>query len=215
MNEADPRALIERLARERGDDFASLSRLLGRNAAYVQQFVRRGTPVRLPERERGILADHWGIDEALLGAPERAAVPRATVRVDRYEALASAGSGAIAGDDRALGSVEFSERWARRVAGGDPGALSTITVKGDSMAPTLGEGDEILVNRGDAAARLRDGIYVLRIEDALVVKRVVVHPGTRRLTIVSDNAFYPPLDDVDPADVEVIGRVVSLIRQVV
>ena len=35
----------------------------------------------------------------------------------------------------------------------------------------LNAGDDILVDLGDAAERLRDGIYVLRVDDALVVKR--------------------------------------------
>ena len=45
------------------------------------------------------------------------------------------------------------------------------------MAPTLNAGDDILVDLGDAGERLRDGIYVLRIDDALVVKRVALNPG--------------------------------------
>ena len=48
----DPRLILERLCEERGEDFAGLSRMLGRNAAYIQQFVRRGVPRRLGEDER-------------------------------------------------------------------------------------------------------------------------------------------------------------------
>ena len=33
----DPRKVLERLCAERGDDFAGLSRMLGRNAAFIQQ----------------------------------------------------------------------------------------------------------------------------------------------------------------------------------
>ena len=44
------------------------------------------------------------------------------------------------------------------------------------MAPTLNAGDDILVDLGDCAERLRDGIYVLRVDDALVVKRIALHP---------------------------------------
>lgn len=43
----DPRALLERLIGERGEDYAGLSRLIGRNPAYVQQYIKRGTPKRL------------------------------------------------------------------------------------------------------------------------------------------------------------------------
>ena len=38
-----------------GEDFAGLSRMLGRNPAYIQQFVRRGVPKRLKEEERRLM----------------------------------------------------------------------------------------------------------------------------------------------------------------
>ncbi len=42
---SEPRLVIERLCAERGEDFAGLSRMLGRNPAYIQQYVRRGVPI--------------------------------------------------------------------------------------------------------------------------------------------------------------------------
>lgn len=64
----DPRHALARLAVDHGDSLASLSRLLGRNAAYVQQFIERGTPKRLDEDDRLTLARHFQVDERLLGA---------------------------------------------------------------------------------------------------------------------------------------------------
>ncbi len=81
------------------------------------------------------------------------------------------------------------------------------------MAPTLSHGDEILVDGSDAAARLREGIYVLRVEDALVVKRVALNPASRRISITSDNEAYPSWPDCDPAAVDVVGRVVRVGRR--
>ena len=52
----DPRKALERLCAERGEDFAGLSRFLGKNPAYIQQYIRRGTPRRLKEEERRKLA---------------------------------------------------------------------------------------------------------------------------------------------------------------
>ena len=63
------------------------------------------------------------------------------------------------------------------------------------MAPTLNAGDDILVDLGDAAERLRDGIYVLRIDDAVVVKRLALNPLGRRVTVQSDNPAYPDWPD--------------------
>ena len=68
----DARQVLERLCHERGQDYASLSRLIGRNSAYIQQFIRRGTPRRLPEAIGGGLDGvlqmrHLGDADALAG----------------------------------------------------------------------------------------------------------------------------------------------------
>ena len=57
----DPRVMLERLCAERGEDFAGLSRMLGRNPAYIQQFVRRGVPRKLGEAERRKLTERYPI----------------------------------------------------------------------------------------------------------------------------------------------------------
>ena len=72
---SDPRQVIERLCAERGEDFARLSRMLGKNSAYIQQFVRRGVPRRLKEAERRKLANYFGIAEILARRTGRRAMP--------------------------------------------------------------------------------------------------------------------------------------------
>lgn len=58
----DPvRQLLEELMHDRGETYASLSRLLGRNAAYIQQFVQRGVPRRLAEDDRRRLARYFSV----------------------------------------------------------------------------------------------------------------------------------------------------------
>jgi hypothetical protein len=57
-----------RFASERGESLTSLSLKLGRNSAYLQQFVGRGSPRRLPEDERRMLAITLNVDERQLGA---------------------------------------------------------------------------------------------------------------------------------------------------
>lgn len=64
------RKALEQLAIERGESLGALSRMIGRNDAYLQQFIRRGTPAKLGEDDRLLLAQHFGIDERLLGARE-------------------------------------------------------------------------------------------------------------------------------------------------
>lgn len=101
-----------------------------------------------------------------------------------------------------------TERILRSVEGTEDSSLSIINVAGDSMEPTLSSGDEVLVDASDQSSRLRDGIYVLRADDALVVKRVTLKPGGRKITISSDNPAYPSWDDVDRSDIQIVGRVI-------
>ncbi len=76
------------------------------------------------------------------------------------------------------------------------------------MEPTLSEGDEVLVDASDNASRLRDGIYVLRVDDALMVKRIALAPDGKHITIGSDNPAYPTWNDIDRSAVHIVGRVI-------
>ena len=82
------------------------------------------------------------------------------------------------------------------------------------MAPTLGAGDDILVDLDDGPERLRDGIYVLRVDDALLVKRLAIHPFGRRVTVQSDNPAYPDWPDCGIDAINCIGRVIWTGRKV-
>ena len=212
----DPRLVLERLCAERGEDFAGLSRMLGRNAAYIQQYVRRGVPRRLGEDERRKLARYFGVPEALLGGPpEDPAVPRGLLSVKRHPVTVSAGPGAIVTEELGKAYFAFDERWLKALTASSPSNLSIVRVEGDSMAPTLNAGDDILVDLGDSAERLRDGIYVLRIDDALVVKRLALNPVGRRVTVQTDNPAYPDWPDCGLEDIRPIGRVIWSGRRIV
>ena len=211
----NPRQALERLCVERGEDFAGLSRLLGKNPAYIQQYIRRGTPKRLREEERAKLARYFAVSESVFGGPERGSDdPGGLVTVMRSPVRASAGPGAIPGAETGKPYFAFDARWLKALTGAAAGDLSMIRVEGDSMAPTLNDGDDILLDRGDAGDRLRDGIYVIRVDDALLVKRLAIHPLGRRITVQSDNPAYPDWPDCGLDDIHCIGRVIWAGRKV-
>lgn len=210
----EPRLVIERLCAERGEDFAGLSRMLGRNPAYIQQFVRRGVPKRLNEAERRKLARYFAISESLLGGPAEEEGSDGLVPVKRVAVRASAGYGAVVGVEGAKPYFAFDGRWLNALTATSAAKLSIIRVEGDSMAPTLNAGDDILVDPAGCVERLRDGIYVLRIDDALVVKRIALHPVGRRVTVQSDNPAYPDWPDCDMGQIVCIGRVVWAGRKI-
>lgn len=214
----DPRAVLNRLCREKGIDYARLSAAIGRNPAYVQQFIKRGSPRRLAEQDRARIAAYLGVSEAMLGGPaSRVATPARSrgpgmILVPKLAIGASAGAGASIDGEPVEGEVAFDPKWLRDL-GADARALSIIRVEGDSMAPTLNDGDDILVDGGDAASRMRDGIYVLRMDDVLMVKRVARAPQGR-ISVISDNPQYPSYPDLPMAAVRLVGRVVWTGRRV-
>jgi phage repressor protein C with HTH and peptisase S24 domain len=211
--EIDPRNRLLSLARERGASLAGLSELLGKNASYLQQFIRKGSPKKLDEEDRRTLAEFFGVAESELGGREdishgphdsrRREVRGEWVEVPRLPLGASAGPGAVSAEEIPFDAFRFSRRWLRE-QGLEPGQLSAITVAGDSMEPLLRDGDEILVDRTPRA--LRDGIHVVRLGDALMVKRVA-QAGAGRITLLSQNLAYPPVEVVAD-EVEIVGRVV-------
>ena len=207
------------------DDYTSLSRMLGRNPAYIQQFIKRGVPRKLDEEDRRKLAERLNISEAELGGRTssgartvKAGAARSAadyILIPYFDAIgASAGPGALTdAEEAAESALAFQMRWVKSISGSDPELLSVIKVQGDSMLPTLGDGDPILVDRGDDATRLRDGIYVMRSDDTLLVKRITRNPAAHTIRVSSDNNLYPDVGDCDPAQVDIIGRVIWVGRQ--
>ena len=58
------RERLAELAREKGSSLASLSRMLGRNATYLQQYISKGSPRKLEEDDRRKLARFFGVAES-------------------------------------------------------------------------------------------------------------------------------------------------------
>jgi hypothetical protein len=207
MEPAAQRTALEALMSEQGASFAELSRVIGRNPAYLQQYVRRGSPRTLAERDRALLARYLGVSEARLGGREAEGL----VEVARLDIGASAGPGRLAEDEAARRPGAMPPALLRQL-GVRPAAASMIRVEGESMEPTLSHGDEILVDRDRREVRGKGGIFVIRLDGALMVKRLRVAVGG--IEVASDNPAYPPII-VGKAAAEVIGQVAWLGRALV
>lgn len=217
IDDSARRRLDELIRLHPGESYASMSALIGRNHAYIQQYIRRGQPRRLQEGDRRAIARHFGVSEEELGGPPQRAPglsePDAgLVFVPRYDVRASAGHGALVDQDAVRDHLPFRAAHLKALTGAPAEHLSVLTVAGDSMYPTLADGDEILVDRSEEQPR-RDAIYVLRVEETLQVKRVSVNPMTGRVTVKSDNPMYESWPDIDPRQIDLIGRVVWVGRR--
>lgn len=126
--------------------------------------------------------------------------------VSRKNVEVSAGHGSSVDDEEHRDHLAFRKIWLKQ-QGFKAEELVAVAVKGDSMAPTLAEGDTVLVNTRDAS--LADGIYVIRIDGGVYVKRLQHRIGGA-IGVISDNKDYPDqeLSGQQLNDLTIIGRVV-------
>src|SRR5437762_14117513 len=89
--------------------------------------------------------------------------------------------------------------------------LFVLEISGDSMWETLHDGDHALVDPAQTNPR-REGLYVIRIDDMLQVKRISLHPVTRLLTVKSDNPAYRTCVNIKPDEITIMARVAWIAR---
>ena len=133
--------------------------------------------------------------------PEVAAEPVPEYReIPSVEVHASAGTGEIVNEEPAGLPLHIDRdslpRWARRHE------LSCIHAQGDSMTPTIQDGDLLIVATSYTEA-VHDQIVVVQTADGLVVKRNRQTEDSWEL--VSDNSKYPPRPTTE--DDRIVGRV--------
>ena len=127
--------------------------------------------------------------------------------VPLYDVRVSAGHGAMLDHERVITHLKFRRNSLAR-KGLQTDKLCAVQVSGDSMLPTLSEGDTLLIDRIQQTP-VGDDIFVIRFSEALLAKRLqrLANGGIR---IISDNPLYPP-EAIAPSDLSqlaVLGRVV-------
>ena len=123
--------------------------------------------------------------------------------VNVVELGAAAGGGAAADTEEVTGRVWFRRDWLDGL-GLDPTRCVLIGVMGESMVPLLWPGAKILIDRSRTEWR-RGGIFVLRTEDGLIVKRAGADEDGSPL-LVNEHPSHAPIPL--PDDAEIVGRVV-------
>lgn len=84
-------------------------------------------------------------------------------------------------------------------------------VEGDSMLPNLKPGDWVLARGVDNWEEISPNrMYVVVLQDAVVVKKIQKIPGAEKLRLISLNETYPPYE-IDTAQVQEVWLVSSKI----
>ncbi len=122
-----------------------------------------------------------------------------------YDVEASAGHGALVDQEHKLCEMAFRKDWLR-LKGLEVAHCALIKARGDSMEPTLHDGDLLLIDtRFDAIKD--DSIYILQADSHLIVKRVQLSLDGS-LDIISDNPRYDKqtISAEETKEIKVIGR---------
>lgn len=210
---------IDKLAKERGISLSALSVQSGMSKDGIRNWKRR------LEKEKSFGVSHSnlkGVAEALGVSIERLTSspvsvpkiitpdhppPNGSSLVPIYDVAAAAGAGIVVDDYEAIAAnLAFPPNYLHHITKTHPSNLAIISVTGGSMLPTLAHDDIVMVDTTKKNTAF-DGIFVVRVDGLLKVKRVRKSQQPGCITLKSDNPTYPD-EDVGLHDFEVIGRVV-------
>lgn len=143
-----------------------------------------------------------------LGEAPSTALADEFVTIPRHHVAASAGPGALNGDDALIGGLCFRRSWLNK-KGLQASNLKVIDVTGDSMVGKLSDGDQVLIDMSQTTPK-SGFAYVLRQGDELLVKYAQLLPNGI-LRVSSENQSYKSydIDLAKTADVSILGRVVA------
>lgn len=196
------RKLLMEKADEAGVSLKSLSERVGRNHAYLQQFIRRGIPTKLPEDVRHKLSEILKVPETALGAPAKMgvsqeahgeapqndnvpAVARKVEKIPLHGQILAGQMDAIQYDDEIAQMV-----YPPSELEGVPGAYMAYVV-GDSMEDRFQAGEIVLVNPRQPPRRGDDVAVQLHPDEGgpiqLYVKRLISPWPAKTLRLLQFN----------------------------
>jgi len=195
---------------------------LGKNHAYIQQFLDRGVPAKLPEAIRLRLSEMLDIPETDLGSPAGKSTrtgPEGDVA--NLNLRGGLGLGSPEGIPAEPGQklADRDQVYADHVNGfwSFPAAVKagwrnmpqvySIPVEGDSMEPTLTSGSYVFVDMTHTVPQPED-IYACDYGDGLTIKRLQLVPRTDKIKVMADNPRYSDYELLRE-EVRVYGRVVA------
>lgn len=127
--------------------------------------------------------------------------------VPQLDVEASAGFGSMGGSEDVTEQFALNKRWLSSQLGVQSDRLAFVSIRGDSMLPTLEHGDMVLVDLSQQQVS-REGVYVIQTQDGLMAKRL--KQKSDHIAVVSDNDAYPSwqIDSQNAEQHGVAGRIV-------
>lgn len=138
------------------------------------------------------------------------------IALDQVEIHGSCGLGTLNFEKSpAIKKIYVTDTWFRKnFAFYKPKNIKIITAQGDSMSPEIEDGDAVFIDISDKDS-LRDGIYLLLVDNELFIKRVQKLIN-RKILLISTNKAYKDIELNLNSDLEiqVIGRIIKSLKVV-
>jgi phage repressor protein C with HTH and peptisase S24 domain len=126
------------------------------------------------------------------------------------DAFSAGGETVLPDSPEAVDSIDLAEIEAQRLLGTtDCEHIRLLTVRGDSMAPTMKPRDLLFVDTRVSDFN-GDGVYLLELNGFRVIKRVQM-VGDQRILLTSDNPVYHPFELGESDTLHYIGRVIRVL----
>ena len=220
----DIKEKVGRLVAEKGLSYNYVSLKLGKNPSYLQKFVKEKSPKRLDEKFRKDLAILLDVDEQeLTDIPLIPTHLRATttiaekivsifdsdsVKIDVLDVTACCGDGIENLPEKVCGHWKLPLAEFKSITSGNPNNIKMLRVQGDSMQPTINEGDWVWVDTSNNFIG-SDGLYMIRMATGLAVKRL--QSGLNDVVIKSDNTSYSDIT-ASVGEIQIVGKVVYILN---
>lgn len=211
--------LVDHLAKGNKKQFAQLT---GKSASHIYKICRGASRPSLAYLEYLNDAFHIDLNWLLTGEQADQIVPitKAShddlVHAPMFDVQASAGVGVDVQTEDVQDYFTFDKKWLSRELGVSGEQLVFVTVSGDSMAPTLHDGDRVLVDMSKQSVN-NHSAYLIHTDQGLMVKRVQSKSGGV-FEIHSDNPEFESWQingantDTHDHGFKVLGKVVWCAR---
>jgi phage repressor protein C with HTH and peptisase S24 domain len=135
-----------------------------------------------------------------------------TVMIPQLDIGYSMGGGSVFEDYAQTALIPFPREWLRPMIGGTFGEIFVARGEGDSMMPTILDGDVVIVDTAQKTITKQDRLWCLSYGELGMIKRVRMQPDGGAL-IISDNPAVENFTAYD-GEVSTIGRVIWIGRRV-
>lgn len=211
--------ILKEIRQRLGLSQAKAAERIGVSQQHYQR-LENGYPIKLNLIEK--ISQVFGVDKASLLPAHFIGVAEATSQVENampkfredeviiemIDATACCGDGVDNLPEKVCGHWHLPTAEFKTITSVAPSNIKMLRVQGDSMQPTINEGDWVWVDTSNNFIS-SDGMYLIKMHTGLAVKRL--QSGLSNIVIKSDNASYSDIT-ADVGEVQIIGKVVYILN---